>query len=445
VAQKPIETLESPADEQALRRKALSPRLVAVLCYDRLDAPPSLVVELDEVDEVIVGGGGPDVVRRGRSLEIALDDPYASRRHARIRVGDRLVVEDLGSRNGTAIGGRPLVGPTILDEGGALEVGHTVLVLRHGPRRGPLTTELGPTRSASPAFASLAERLRRLAPTEVSLLLVGETGTGKEVLARHVHQLSGRSGPFVAVNCGALVEGLVESELFGHRRGAFTGATGDRRGYVEAAHQGTLFLDEIGELPPSAQTRLLRVLDAREVVPVGSVQPVRVDVRVVAATHRDLERLVGEQRFRADLYARLAGWVGVLPPLRDRREDLGALVAHALEGRGRRSCTVTAGRALVAHDWPLNVRGLVKAIEAAAVLAEGRPIELADLPNAVAPTATSEPPPLPDDEEDEELRQRVLAALRAHQGNVTQAAVALGKHRQQLQRWMRRLRIEPTD
>src|SRR5262249_29775805 len=180
---------------------------------------------------------------------------------------------------------------------------------------------------------ALAERyatLERVAPTEVSVLLQGETGTGKELVARALHQMSGRSGAFVAVNCGALPPNLIEAELFGHRRGAFTGATGERLGLVRAADAGTLFLDEVGELPASSQAAFLRVLQEREVVPVGVDHPVKVDVRLCSATLRDLDALVASGQFRRDLYARLFGLTIVLPPLRQRRVDLGLLTRRLL-------------------------------------------------------------------------------------------------------------------
>src|SRR5207302_1217977 len=189
----------------------------------------------------------------------------------------------------------------------------------------------------------------------------GETGTGKEVIARAIHAASRRPGAFVAVNCGALAPNLVESELFGHKKGAFSGATEDHNGLVRAADKGTLLLDEIGDLPVPTQAALLRVLQQREVLPLGTTKPMPVDLRVVAASHRDLEAEVGAGRFREDLWSRLAGYTAQLPALRDRREDLGllvaALLARLVQTRPIRF-TSEAGLALVQYDWPRNVREL---------------------------------------------------------------------------------------
>ncbi len=215
-------------------------------------------------------------------------------------------------------------------------------------------------------FARTLDRLDRLAASSLSLLLLGETGTGKEVIARAVHARSGRPGPFIAVNCGALPKELVESSLFGHVRGSFSGAVRDEVGFVRAANAGTLFLDEVGDLPLAAQSALLRVLQESEVNPIGSNQPVRVDVRILAATNRPLDRMIEESVFRGDLYARLAGFIAKLPPLRERKADLGQLAAAWIadgrlpEVRFRRE----AIERLLEHEWPFNVRELLQALQA---------------------------------------------------------------------------------
>jgi transcriptional regulator with GAF, ATPase, and Fis domain len=273
------------------------------------------------------------------------------------------------------------------------------------------------------------------------------------VCARAVHAASGRPGRFVAVNCGALPEALVESELFGSKKGAFSGATEERAGLVRAADRGTLFLDEIGDLPLEAQPALLRVLQEREVTPVGGAQPVKVDLRVVAATHQDLPARVEEGRFRADLYARLAGFEIVLPALRDRREDVGLLVPVLLRraagaDAARLSLSGEAGRALVRYAWPANVRELEQCLAAAVALAEGGRIDLAHLPSAVQAAARPGPAPgeeaeEPLSEEDARARDELTAVLRRHGGNLTAAARELGKDRKQIHRWIRRYRIDP--
>jgi two-component system response regulator HydG len=230
---------------------------------------------------------------------------------------------------------------------------------------------------ASASMARLRVQLAQIAGRDMTVLVLGETGTGKELIARALHEHSRRRAlPFVSVNCGAIPEGTIASELFGHVRGSFTGAVTDRAGYFREAHGGTIFLDEIGELPPSAQAMLLRTLQQREVTPVGADAPVAVDVRLVAATHRDLKAMVREGTFRADLYFRVNVFSVSAPPLRDRPEDLDALVAHliarlaARHGLSVPSIDGDAIARLRAHPWPGNVRELENALERALILAE---------------------------------------------------------------------------
>jgi sigma-54 dependent transcriptional regulator len=220
-----------------------------------------------------------------------------------------------------------------------------------------------------PSSRALLSRIERLAPTEATVLITGETGTGKEIVARRLHQRSARAGaPFVAVNCGALSPALFESELFGHERGAFTGAIGQSQGWFEAAHGGTLFLDEIGDLPPPAQVKLLRVLQEREVVRVGARRPIPVDVRLIAATNADLERAVAERRFRGDLFYRIHVAPIALVPLRERPGDVLPLARHFLAryaerlGAPRAELAPDAIERLLAHPWPGNIRELENAI-----------------------------------------------------------------------------------
>lgn len=454
--QVPIKETQGESEESRRGGEVLAARIVRAIGFEHLEAGSGVAVELTR-GSISLGRGEVESVRRSDNDTIVeVTDPLMSQRHARVVAdGGTFVLEDLGSRNGTSIGGRA-VQRVSLEDGDFFETGRTAWVFRMAPMGAPLHTQLGPTRSYSPRVLALVGQLARLAPTMVSLLLLGETGTGKEVVARDLHLRSGRRGNFVAVNCGGLSESLLESELFGHRRGAFTGALSDRMGHVEAADGGTLFLDEIGEMSASAQVRLLRVLQEGEIVPVGGISPRKVDVRVVAATHRDLLRMVDEGAFREDLYARLEGWVVTLPRLAERREDLGELVAHAVRAAGvtRAHATPKAARALLAFDWPFNIRQLMKAMEAAIALAQGGPIDLGHLPlrvreGAARPGNARSAQALATtdhalDAADRELRERIVAALLAHQGNVTHAAHALGKQRQQLQRWMRRfgLRVE---
>lgn len=239
----------------------------------------------------------------------------------------------------------------------------------------------------SQAIRSVLEVVERVAPTDATVLVIGETGTGKELIARAIHEQSERSdGPFVAVNCAALAEGLLESELFGHRKGAFTGAVRDRTGVFEAASGGTILLDEIGDVSPAMQHRLLRVLQEREITPVGSVKPVGVDVRVVAATNRDLRAEMDAGRFRDDLYYRLNVVRIEVPPLRARKEDIPLIAEAFYERVGRRphaGCSPLAMRLLQAYPWRGNVRELLAALESAHIQAGDRRIEAQHLPEEV--------------------------------------------------------------
>jgi transcriptional regulator with PAS, ATPase and Fis domain len=230
----------------------------------------------------------------------------------------------------------------------------------------------------------------RVAPADATVLIQGESGTGKELIATAIHYASAHSrGPFVAVNCGALPEALLESELFGHVKGAFTGASTDKKGLFEEAHEGTLFLDEIGELPQQLQVKLLRALQSGEVRPVGSNQPSTVNARVLAATNRDLEQMVRQGGFREDLFYRLNVITIALPPLRERREDIPALAEHFLERLGAKQgrtlrLSPDALDRLLGYAWPGNVRELENAIERAAILSRADTVGIADLPPHVA-------------------------------------------------------------
>jgi transcriptional regulator with GAF, ATPase, and Fis domain len=287
------------------------------------------------------------------------------------------------------------------------------------------------------------------------VLLSGETGTGKEVLAQEVHLLSKRAGPFVPVNCGALPESLMEAQLFGHTRGAFTGAAKDEIGFVRSADGGTLFLDEIADLHQSSQAALLRVLQSGEVTPVGSAKPLHADVRIVAATHKDLDALMRQGAFRRDLYSRLAGYVHALPSLEDRQEDLGMLVAALLMRHARGAnveLRVETARALFAYAFPLNVRELEQCLSAAIVLAAGAPLSPTHLPDKIRAARTSRPPSAESitdrgsetlSPEDSAIREALAQALVESGGNVSEAARRLGKARQQAQRWLRRFGMDP--
>jgi DNA-binding NtrC family response regulator len=299
--------------------------------------------------------------------------------------------------------------------------------------------ELGAKASAavlgtqSAAMARLLDLAHRVAEVDSTLLITGESGAGKERIARLVHAESRRAGgPFLAINCGAVPETLLESELFGHVRGAFTGATQDRAGLFEAAQGGTLFLDEIGEVAPAMQVKLLRALQEREVRRVGENRIRRVDVRVLAATNRDLLAEVHSARFRQDLYYRLRVIELKVPPLRERREDILPLARHFLGESARRTGREAAGftpeaaERLIHYPWPGNVRELENAIEHAVVLAQSRRIGSADLPEEVGRAGSGMPAPGDARSLEQVEREHILAVLDALRGNKVQAAARLG-------------------
>jgi DNA-binding NtrC family response regulator len=325
--------------------------------------------------------------------------------------------------------------------------------------RRPLLEEAAPSHGGmigrSAPMREVMASIRRVADGDTTVLITGETGTGKELAAHAVHELSPRRhAPFLAVNCGALAEGVLESELFGHVRGAFTGAVRDRLGVFEAADGGTIFLDEVGEMSPSVQQRLLRVLQEREVTRVGATRSVKVDVRVVAATNRELRVMVEQDRFREDLYYRLAVFPIALPPLRDRVVDIPLLVEHALSvlrsrraggGAERLACSPFAMRLLRAYDWPGNVRQLFAVLERAAVEADYDRIEAQHLPAElraaargvggeqryrVSGSATDE-------------RDAIVAALAQTGGALAQSADLLGMGRTTLWRKLRFYGLTP--
>jgi DNA-binding NtrC family response regulator len=421
---------------------------------------------LGSLDEVSIGRGEARAAVRSseggtRRLRVTLPDLFLSANHARLFKQDQIWhIEDLGSRNGIRVdGARCDAAP--LDDGALIEAGHTLFTIRY--RLSGSTDQTVDFDSAAitppapglatlePAFEREVAALVQVASATVPVLLSGETGTGKEVMARAIHKLSGRAGAYVPVNCGALPETLVESELFGFKKGAFSGALQDRPGLVRAADRGTLFLDEIGDLPLQAQAALLRVLQEREVTPIGETQPQRVDLRVVAASHRSLPELVAAKRFRADLYGRLAGFTLRLPPLRERRVDLGVIVAQLLARTqvDKPSFTPEAAWALASYDWPLNIRELEQRLSTALALAAGAPI---DLPHLGELGATEAPPAVEEDadEADEEpegdseaQRQRLIAMLTRHRGNVSEVARALDRSRLQVYRWLRRFGLDP--
>ena len=298
----------------------------------------------------------------------------------------------------------------------------------------------------SAAWRAVLARAARVAATEATTCLHGESGTGKEVVARYIHSQSPRRrGPFVAINCAALPESLLESELFGFERGAFTGAQQAKPGQLELASGGVLFLDEVTEMTPAAQAKFLRVLQEREFVRLGGTRPVRANVRVIAATNRDLREAVAAGQFRADLYYRLNVFDIVIPPLRQRLEDIPALVAGFLrefdrtEGRGA-EMTAEAMAALLEHDWPGNVRELRNVIERATILCDDGSIRPADLS-----LWSAAPAPVGGTELDILERRTIERVMAETNGNKTQASHKLGISRMQLYTRLRRYGLETPD
>jgi DNA-binding NtrC family response regulator len=429
---------------------------VALHC-DHPTRPPSRHF-LADTDVVSLGrAAAQEARRRSRQLELSIADGWMSTRHALLkRVGGSWAIEDAGSRNGTRVNGAPCKSG-ILADGALIELGHTLFLFRENvPHLKGVPLDVDAARLAAPAtglatfsppLAAEVSRLAAIARSTVPVVLHGATGSGKELAARALHQLSGRAGAFVAVNCGSIAKTLVETELFGYRKGAFSGAEEDRPGLMRTADKGTLFLDEIADLPASSQAVLLRALQESEVLPVGATKPVKVDVRVLAATHYDLPKLVEQGSFRADLFARISGFTVRLPPLSERREDLGLLTAEILrrvapELIDRIALTPEAASALFAHGWPLNVRELEKCLSTAVVLAAGQPIDLPHLPDWAQQKKKEEAPARPASEAELRQREELVALLKEHHGNVSSIARALGKARMQVQRWLKRHGLE---
>ncbi len=413
-------------------------------------------------------------IGRGASGAALLDHATVSRHHLAIRwdaAAGRHVAHDLGSRNGARADGARLGDrPRALGEGSVVQLGDVFAIYQRG-EAAPDDEGAGdgagederiaalPGRSS--AMAALRQLVAQAAADPSPVLISGETGTGKEWIARALHAASGRRGPLLAVNCAALGRELLESQLFGHVRGAFTGAAADSPGLFRAADGGTLFLDELGELPLELQPKLLRALQEREVLAVGATRAVKVDVRVCAATNRELPAMIEQGEFRRDLHARLAMWELAAPPLRARRVDvldwLGRLHHSWCQERGREAVALelspAAVEAILLHPWPDNLRGLERLVHALAARSGGGAISRAELPpwllgglppagerraatageRATSPSssssteATRPPPP---------TRAELIAAHAELGGNVRALARKFGRDRRQIYRWL---------
>ena len=380
-------------------------------------------------------------VRIGRepALELSVDDGKASRCHAEFLPGGAgVLVTDLDSRNGTFLDGAPLSSAGALAKVGSIvRVGRTVLIVVANVHPYMREANDDPLLVGGPSLDETRQVIAVVGPSRVPVLVEGETGTGKELVAQAIHRGSSRRGELCAINCAALPSELVESELFGHSRGAFSSSAGPRRGLFRAADGGTLFLDEIGDLPLAAQAKLLRVLETGEVRAVGEDQPTRVDVRVIAATNRDLDRMIEQGEFRADLFHRIATGRVSLPPLRARREDIAPLAQRFI--RSEQCFTARAIEKLMLHGWPGNVRELRNVIAAATARVEARQSLRIDAEDVLIGSRGGTAAESPGSEE-----ARLRDALTQHAGNVTHVASALGMRRATVYESFKRFGIDPA-
>jgi DNA-binding NtrC family response regulator len=441
------------------------------------------------------------VIGRDPACQICIPEQAVSRQHARVHYRDgRWVLTDLGGRNGTLVDGE-FVYEVALENLHEIRVGDAIFkfvqagaesyaryridgvilgtslanpVFQGRGMRFPAEQEPGAIAGTSIVggyqIDRLASALRRVSKSEISVVVLGESGTGKEVFAKQCHDWSGRRGQFQAVNCAAIPAQLLESELFGYKRGAFSGADRDKMGLVRSADQGTLFLDEIGDMPLEAQAKLLRVLQSKEVIPIGATNAERVDVRIVCATHRDLGKLQQEGKFRGDLFARLHEYSITLPPLRERKEDIFLLCRALLERHGRPDLGITFPfmTGLLHYDFPFNVRELEAIIKRGIALCEGSFLDAAHLPDeikdlmksyavrhrgVVAPPGGASPqaapqlgaapvgPTVPATRSNVPTEAELRALLTHHRGNVAAVGREYGKERMQVHRWMKKYGI----
>jgi DNA-binding NtrC family response regulator len=392
-------------------------------------------LELPEKGRIVLG--------RGDGCDRVVKDARVSRNHCCLHVGGNVLLEDLGSTTGTRLMGRPLREgeKALLKRGDVFEIGDTSVMCQSDATTGGVTGECsGPLRGTAggTAMDRLREMLDRIARSRINVLIAGETGVGKGVLAAELHRRSARAGAFIALNCAELQETLLESELFGHERGAFTGASASKAGLIETAEGGTLFLDEIGEMSLATQAKLLRVLEERSVRRVGSLQARSVDVRVLAASNHDLASESERGAFRRDLYFRLNGISVLVPPLRERLDELETLarklLADAAEAHGRATppdLPEDALHMLRRHTWPGNIRELRNVLERAVVLCPGHVVTPEHIALSVPALGSkvvslvAHARPAPGDGKGEE-RGRIEEALDRCGGNQSRAAKLLG-------------------
>lgn len=440
--------MSDPLDDSSSVTVALTHDAVA-LDDDR--APRQLLVLIGgSVRTHLLPESGQVVIGRSRTCDVRIDDESISRQHAMIYMGESLAIEDLGGVNGTIVGGKKLAGRQArfsLAVGDLIQVGVARLLVEEVATSTSATdvevSETGSRILVEPVMRSLAAMTERIAKSDLGVLLLGETGVGKDVFARAIHTASGRSGQYLPINCAALSDSLLESELFGHERGAFTSAAAAKAGLLETADEGTVLLDEIGDMPLPMQAKLLRVIEDQQIRRVGSVTSRQLNVRFVAATNRDLQSDVDRGTFRRDLYFRLSGVTLVIPPLRERRSEIAPLARSFVERSARQAqrpipeLAADTIRALVEYTWPGNIRELRNVVERAVALCDGGqilPEHLPTLPTDMRPRSDSSQPLLHSTAapRSSEERERVLAALDRANGNQTLAAKMLNVSRRTL-------------
>ncbi|NUO53568.1 MAG: sigma 54-interacting transcriptional regulator [Polyangiaceae bacterium] len=432
---------ERPSEEDTLRLKAPGPGQGSLTA---LWDGGSATLALPETGNCIVG--------RSSTAQVVIDHSSLSRHHAMLHLGTDLEIQDLGSSNGTKVRGRLLKAQerVPVSWGEPFEIGRVVVIARPPAQAAGESIDT----NNDPTIESALRLVELVAPTDISVLILGETGSGKGWIAQQIHDKSKRaSGPWLHLNCAALPEHLLESELFGYERGAFTGATNSKPGLLESASGGTVFLDEIGDLPPATQAKLLLALERREVLRIGALKPRSFDARFVSATNRDLESSPARETFRRDLYYRLAGLTVQVPPLRSRRSEIASLAKTLLTASAIRlsrpapAIGASALKALLAYEWPGNVRELGAVLERAMLWCGSelesehlglRPSMVPPAPPSVSQRQPSVPPPEPSSRrtlaEDVHAieRRRITEALEQCGGNQSRAAEILGISRRTL-------------
>ncbi len=428
-------------------RKGRSP-LTFVLVVPDADEPRRIPID------------GTLLVGKHPSNDVVIETTGISRYHLEVRAeAERVLVRDVGSKNGTFFNGARITEVRV-GAGASIRVGgpaglELTIELAHQPAMDPSDADrFGPLIGRSRAMRSVFTVLERTSPSNATILVIGETGTGKELVAQAVHRASPRkNGPLVIVDCGAIPHNLIESELFGHKKGAFTDASSDRSGAFEHAHGGTLFLDEIGELPLDLQPKLLRAVESRSIQRLGDGERKAVDVRMVAATHRDLGTMVNAGTFRQDLFFRLAVVTVHMPPLRERGDDVLVLAEHILADLGHPDAIEIEGtiaEALLAYSWPGNVRELRNAIERAIHLGAAHAIPMVSSGEVAAPKSGEQRPLPAEDAPDLPFKQAkeqivvtfehayVRRLMDRHGGNISAAARDAGIDRNYLYRLLKK-------